>query len=267
MLSPRPAVAQLAAGITILAAVLCGTPARTAAAQAARLKIGLVPERLGQGTTIEFSFQISKAGGGVPSPVIRMQLLYPKHVGIVTSGLGLATCTQLALEVLGGEGCPSRSLMGYGTAIAEVQVGRSVVKERATTAIYMAPIAEGNINTLFLINGYSPLLAELIFPGLLLPASSPYGGDLSINVPLLEAFPEGPDVALVTVRLTIGPLGITYYERVHGRFVPYRPSGIILPSRCPRGGFPFEVTFDFADGTTATGKDRVPCPPRPRRAG
>jgi hypothetical protein len=234
------------------------TPA--AAAQTSRLKIALVPERLGQGTTIEFSIQIAKVGGGVPSPVTRIQLLYPKQVGIVTSGLGLATCTEAVLEILGGDGCPSRSLMGYGTAIAEVEVGGEVVRERATTSIFMAPIAEGSINILFLVNGYSPLLAELVFPGLLLPAYPPYGGDLSIKVPLLESFPEGPDVALVKVRSTIGPLGITYYEHIHGRFIPYSPSGISLPPRCPYQGFPFKATFDFADGTQSTSSERVPCP-------
>lgn len=225
-----------------------------------RLQVGLSPEKLGQGTTIKFGFQIARAGGGVPSPVTRLQLLYPEGFGLLTSGLGLASCTAAILQELGSDGCPSRSRMGYGTARAEVPIGGSPVSELATTGIFMAPLSEGNINIEFFVYGYTPLDAELIFPGVLLHADSPYGGDLSISVPLLEVGREGPYVSLIGVSSTIGPLGITYWERIHGRFVPSRPSGIILPLRCPARGFPFAVVVDFADGTSATGRDLVPCP-------
>lgn len=263
MCSRRTRVARRACRIAGIASALCfaaSVPATSWAAQSARLEVALLPKRLGQGTTIEFSFRIAKVGGGVPSPVTRIELLYPKHLGIITSGLGIASCTHTLLEALGAEGCPSRSLMGYGTATAEVEVGGEVIQEPASTAIFMAPLAEGNINLQFLVNGETPLAAELIFPGLLLPASPPYGGNLAITVPLLESFPEGPDVALVKLRSTIGPLGVTYYARIHGKFVPYQPSGIILPARCPRRGFPFAITFKFADGSGTTSRALVPCP-------
>lgn len=235
------------------------------ATQTAKLEVGLSPERLGQGTTIKFAFAITATGGGVPSPVTRIELRYPKHFGLVTSGLGLASCTEQILEELGPEGCPSRSLMGEGTAIAEVQVGNEErLQEQAHTAIFMAPLGGENIHIEFMVNDYSPLSAQLIFPGLLLPASPPYGGNLSIPVPLLESFTEGPDVALVKVSSTIGPLGLTYYEHRHGKYVPYTPSGVVLPSRCPAGGFPFAITFHFADGTSTASTTTVPCP-RPAR--
>jgi len=246
---------------TVGLVLLAGVPCTASAVQTARLEVGLTPERLGQGTTIEFGFQVSKVGGGVPSPVTRIDLRYPKNIGIVTSGLGLANCTQALLETFGGEGCPSRSLMGFGTATAEVQVGgEEIVEEAATTGIYMAPLSGEGINLQFLVNGETPLAAVLVFPGRLLPAELPYGGDLEITVPLLESFPEGPYVSLVRLRSTIGPRGVTYYERLRGKFVPYQPSGITLPDRCPRGGFPFALTFAFADRTTMTSRERVPCP-------
>lgn len=252
------------AGVTLALCFAASVPAASWAAQSARLEVALLPKRLGQSTTIEFGFSIAKAGGGVPSLVTRIELRYPKHLGIITSGLGIASCTHTLLETLGAKGCPSRSLIGFGTATAEVEVGGEVIQELASTAIFMAPLAEGNINLQFLVNGESPLAAELIFPGLLLPASPPYGGDLAITVPLLESFPEGPDVALVKLRSTIGPLGVTYYAHIHGKFVPYQPSGIILPDRCPRHGFPFAITLKFADGSGTTSHALVPCPPHPR---
>lgn len=244
----------------IAALAFAVTPASGSAAQSARLEVGLVPEHLGQGTTIEFGFDIVAIGGGVPSPVTQIDLRYPKHIGIVTSGLGVASCTTTLLSELGPAGCPSRSLMGYGTATAEVQVGAEIIEELATTTVFMAPLAEGNINLVFYVNGETPLVADLLFPGLLLPAAPPYGGDLAITVPLFESFTEGPDVALVKLRSTIGPLGVTYYERIHHEFVPYQPSGIILPSHCPSHGFPFAVTFAFADRSHTTSRATVACP-------
>lgn len=256
-------VARRACCVVVISFAVCvAGPAGGWATQSARLEVALLPERLGQGTTVEFGFRIARIGGGVPSPVTRIELRYPKHLGIIASGLGLASCTRTLLEALGGEGCPSRSLMGYGTATAEVEVGGEVLHELATTAIFMAPLAEGNINLQFFVNGGTPLSAQLIFPGLLLPATGPYGGNLAITVPLLESFPEGPYVSLVKLRSTIGPLGVTYYKRIHGKFVPYQPSGIFLPSTCPRRGFPFAVAFEFTDGTRTTSRASVRCPRR-----
>jgi hypothetical protein len=254
---PRPP--RLAA-IALAAIATLAAPTQTLAAQSVHLEVGLVPERLGQGTTVEFAVQIDAAGGGVPSPVTRLELRYPRHIGIVTSGLGIASCTEALLEADGLEGCPSRSLMGYGTATGETELNGEILREVASTAIFMAPLAKGKINFEFYVAGESPLAEALIFPGVLLPAAPPYGGNLQITVPLLSTFPEGPDIALVKLRSTIGPLGITYYERLHGEFVPYQPSGIILPSRCPPAGFPFAVTFTFASGTQTTSRASVPCP-------
>jgi hypothetical protein len=264
--SRRSVVVQRARRRCPLALAVCMILAAGAqAAQTAKLEVGLYPEWLGQGTTIKFAFAITATGGGVPSPVTQIELRYPAHFGLVTSGLGLASCTEQLLEELGREGCPSRSLMGEGTAIAEVQVGGGeALQEQAHTAIFMAPLGGESIRIEFMVHGYSPLAAELIFPELLLPAAPPYGGDLSIPVPLLESFPDGPDVALVKVRSTIGPLGLTYYEHRRGKFVPYTPSGIVLSPRCPAGGFPFSITFHFADGSSSTSDANVPCP-RPGR--
>jgi hypothetical protein len=249
----------------IAALAFAVAPSSGLAAQSARLEIGLVPEQLGQGTTIEFGFDIVAIDGGVPSPVTQIDLSYPKHLGIATSGLGVASCTTTLLSELGHDGCPSRSLMGYGTATAEIQVGAEIIKEPAVTTVFMAPLAEGNINLAFYVSGETPLAADLLFPGLLLPAAPPYGGDLAITVPLLESFPNGPDVALVELRSTIGPLGVTYYQRIHHEFVPYQPDGIILPSSCPSHGFPFAVSFAFADGSHITSRATVPCPHSPGR--
>lgn len=226
----------------------------------AGLAVRLIPEQLGRSTTIEFGVRIAEPSGAVPPPVTKIEFYYPEGFGIVTSGLGLATCTTSLLEIIGATACPSQSLMGYGTATGDVQVGPELIEEAGTTAVFMAPFQNGNIALQFYLNARTPLLAQLIFPGLLLPASAPFGGALEISVPLIASFPDGPDVALVKLYSTIGPLGLTYYDQVHHKFVPYNPSGILLPRHCPRRGFPFAAHFTFAEGTETTAHMFVACP-------
>jgi hypothetical protein len=85
-------------------------------------------------------------------------------------------------------------------------------------------------------------------------------GRLQLNVPLVPSVPEGPDVSVVRVQATLGG-HLTYYEQVHGRTLAYRPRGIGLPRTCPRGGFKFAAAFAFLDGTYASARTTVSCPP------
>ncbi|HEY2718384.1 MAG TPA: hypothetical protein VGI52_02045, partial [Solirubrobacteraceae bacterium] len=75
----------------------------------------------------------------------------------------------------------------------------------------------------------------------------------------------GPDVSLVSLRASIGG-ALTYYERVRGKLVAYRPRGIGLPDSCPRGGWRLTASFAFIDGTSSSARTAVPCPAgrRPR---
>jgi len=246
--------------VCVIVAAAVVSPTRSVAGTSATLHVALTPEHLGRGTTIEFGFDLAGPAGGVPEPVTTISLFYPRGFGILTSGLGHAICTTATLEVRGPPGCPSRSLMGFGTATGAIQVGDQRIDEKALTAVYLAPFQNGEIALLFFLDAYTPLLAERIFDGVLQSAQPPFGGALTIDVPAIEGFPEGPDVALVKLRSTLGPLGITYYEHLRGHFVPYQPSGIVLPLRCPNGGFPFAARFTFANGHRVTVTRKVSCP-------
>lgn len=113
---------------------------------------------------------------------------------------------------------------------------------------------------LFYAEGISPVDARIVFPGALVLAPSPFGGLVHIDVPLIPSLPEAPDVAVVRVQSILGPQHLTYYEHVHGKVVAYNPQGILLPDRCPHGGFPFAATFTFQDGSHASARTVVPCP-------
>jgi hypothetical protein len=238
--------------------------ARAAASPSVTLTATFSPERLGHGTTLGFGFKITEASGRVPPPLTELDVRYPLNAGIATSGLGIATCTAPLLEASGPEGCPADSRVGYGTALAEIPIGPEVIHENGEISVIRAPEQSGRTALLFFAKGISPVDARVVFPGLLLPAASPFGGLVQIAVPLVPSLPEAPAVSVVSAHSTIGPEHLTYYERVHGKLVAYNPEGILLPDRCPRGGFPFDAAFTFLDGTHATARTTVPCP-RPRR--
>jgi hypothetical protein len=112
----------------------------------------------------------------------------------------------------------------------------------------------------FYSEGTTPVNTRIVFGGELLPAPVPFGGQVSIGVPLVPTLPGAPYISVIHLNVTIGPRGVTYYERVDGVTLAYRPRGILLPPRCPRGGFPFTAQFTFLDHTQAFARTAVRCP-------
>jgi hypothetical protein len=251
--------------LTLACACACLPAAARAArpAQTVRLTATLTPEHLGEGTTIGFNLRILTTRGKLPPPLTEVDLRYPENLGIATSGLGLATCATALLEAAGPQGCPSDSVMGIGSAVAEIPVGPEIVSETAPVTIFRAPTENGQIAMVLYANGATPVDAQILLPSLLLPATAPFGGRVKIHVPLVPSLPDSPDVAVVRLTTTLGPLGITYYEREHGRTVAYRPRGLQLPGICPHRGFPFAAQLDFVGGSSATARAVVPCPGSP----
>ncbi len=245
----------------LVALLVCAClPAAARATPTVDLHARFVPERLGGYTTLEFDAQISTTDGLVAPPLAELDVRYPQDIGISVGELGLETCPRTTLEALGPEGCPADSRMGEGSALAEVPIGPHVFSEQAAVTILRAPEENGHLALLLFANGLSPVYAQIAFPGLLLPATVSYGGSVDIAVPLVPGLPGGPDVSVVQLRATLGPQGLTYYERVGSQLVPYKPRGILLPRKCPRGGFDFSAAFTFLDGSRTIAATSVPCP-------
>ena len=239
---------------------------RTAASTpTASLTAAFEPERLGRRTTLSFGFRIRGAAGHLPPALTAIDFSYPNNLGIALSGLGLATCTAGKLEASGLGGCQANSIMGFGDATAEISLGSDVVGEPVPITILRAPNEEGHISLLFDAVGTAPLNTSAVFPGALLPAPAPFGGQVSIKAPLIPSLPGAPDVAIVALHATLGPSGVTYFEQAEGRRFAYQPPGILLPNSCPRGGFPFAAQFSFVDGSHASARSREACPGRAAR--
>jgi hypothetical protein len=193
-----------------------------------------------------------------------LELRMPAGVNYASTTLGLSICAPETLLSRGLAGCSPNSRVGFGSAFVEVPFGIGSGKEIPELQAVMGPPRNGNIVVLFYANGLSPVFAQLVFSGEVLPDSGRFGSRLDATVPLVESVPDGPDVSIVSAQTTIGPSGLTYYRRSHGRRVPFHPIGVSVPERCPAGGFPFSAEFSFQDGGHATASTAVPCP-RPMR--
>jgi hypothetical protein len=247
---------------TLAASAVGWTTSASALAPKATLGGTFTPERLGQRTTLYFSFSFSAPPGQVPPPLTQVELSYPDNLGIGLSGLGLATCTAQVLEASSPAGCPPNSVMGYGEALTGIVLGSETVTEVAPITILRTPDQGGHFSLLFYAEGTTPVDTRILFPGLLLPASAPFGGRVSIGVPLVPTLPGAPYISVIQLHATLGPHKVTYYEQANGRTLAYQPLGILLPVACPRAGFPFAAQFSFLDGSLATAHTEVPCPAR-----
>ncbi len=193
----------------------------------------------------------------MPSPLTALELLYPSSLGIAVSGLGLDTCTETTLEILGPGGCPADSHMGQGNVLAEIPIGPNIVRETVQVTIVRAPERNGHFALLFYASGGNPVNAQIALTAQLLPA--PHAASIHIDIPLVPSLPQGPNVAVAELNADLGPRGLTYYERVRGKTTSYHPTGILLPDQCPRGGFPFTASLAFEDGSHAAARTAVPC--------
>jgi hypothetical protein len=245
-----------------LAFLACGCLAGSAkAAETVALHTSFSPNRLGASTTIGFGFTIGSTTGGLPSPLTHVSLRMPKGMNYVTTTLGLAECKPEALVAKGLAGCSPNSRLGYGSAFVEVPFGTDSGHEIPEIEALMGPPHDGNIVVLFYANGLAPVYAQIVFSGELLPGEGAFGGNLDTAIPEIKSVTNGPPVSIINVKSTIGPERLTYYKRVHGRKVAYKPQGISLPLKCPSGGFPFAALFTFLDGSQVTATHSVPCPP------
>jgi hypothetical protein len=221
-------------------------------ATTATMTVAFTPDRLGAATTLSFDFQIA-ANEQAPALLTGIDFRYPANLGIVTSGLGVASCPLAALEAHGPSICPPDSRMGSGSALVEIPIGPQIVRETAQVALLAGPSQNGYVHILASVTGETPVAARVVLSTQLQP------GLLQIPVPPIPSLPEAPYVAVVHMHLVLGGR-LIYYEPVDGKNVAYHPVGIGLPRSCPRGGFPFAASFSFLDGGHAEARTAVACP-------
>jgi hypothetical protein len=258
-------------GMLAVALVACGclapdstgaSPTVASPSSSVTMTAGFVPNKLEAASTMELGFRIRRPAGAVPPPLTGIEFRLPAGVSLTTSGLGLNICDRTTLASAGSEGCEPDVVMGYGNALILVPDAAEALLEPVGLTVLMGPPENRHTTLLFYANGSSPAIAQTVFSGQMLEASGPFGADLDTTIPLMSGLPGEPDTTVVRMHAGIGSKGVTYYKSVHGARVPYTPKGLIVPSHCPTGGFPFGVMLRFADGSTESASTTTPCPTR-----
>jgi hypothetical protein len=235
------------------------------ASQTAKLKASLTPNRLGAETTFAFGIKIETTDGQTPSPLAGFNLSLPAGLGLFTSTLGQEICEPGILLARGVKGCSPDAIVGFGSAFVEVAVGTEKIEVPIKMTIIMGPPQNHHTGMLYYAEAQSDVIAELVFPGLVLGATDPFGTLLTTTIPVIAGLPDEPDAAVTQMQAKIGAKGLLYSKRSHGKVVTYHPEGMLVPERCPPGGFPFAATFEFEDGTSTTATVSTPCPRRRSR--
>jgi hypothetical protein len=249
-------------GLCAALALACAPLAYATPTSTLAMRAGFQPNALGSPTTLSFSLRVTGAPGQVTPPVTALEIQIPRGMGLATSTLGLANCTAPALEDSGLAGCSPDARIGGGEAIMQIPVGTGSVEEDVTIAALIGPPNHEHLELLFYAAGTTPVITKQVFPSAMLPDTGLFGERLATALPLIEVFPSSQPASMVQFNTTIGPAGLHYVERKHGRLVSFVPRGMVEPRVCPRGGFPFRAQFTFADGTHAAATTAVPCPPR-----
>ena len=142
---------------------------------------------------------------GVPAPVHRSVLSLP--AGLTLEVPSLRSCSAARLQAHGPDSCPPQSLIGRGHALAEALAGSEVISEEVALWAFIGP-PQGNNPTLELVGeGSTPVPAQVVVTGTVVPARPPYGEQLVIPIPPIPSLPSVSETSLANLTLTIGASG------------------------------------------------------------
>jgi hypothetical protein len=246
-------------GIVVLCAASALAAAPAYAEETVRITgAGFSPNVLGAPTNAFGSAAIGSTDLPVPSPITHVDVYGP--AGLTLNLEGSTTCKPERLEQIGPKACPANSRAGSGGGEGTYELGGEIIREPYTIELFLADNQPGHVALMFFLKGTSPVSIEIVFGGTVITAPPPYGLGFSVDVPLIKVLPEASDASATTAFLRIGAKDATYYKTVHGKRRLLHVKGIILPRRCPRGGWPVASSFTFEDGSTVLAKRTIACP-------
>ena len=204
-----------------------------------------------KGARAALTFTIRYAGGelGIPSPLRQAVLRFPAGLGLHIPHL--RSCDMERLRDRGASGCPAQSRIGGGRALVESLPGAQPIVENVTLHAFLGP--PQNLRPTFEIvaEGLTPIAASVVLRGTMRADRAPYGEQLVMSIPPISTIPSEPDASIAMFSLTVG----TSTHR-RGR----NANTVVVPSRCPIGGFPFAADFTYADGSSGGATAMTPCP-------
>ena len=257
-----------------LVAVLAVPAAAASATNVASITPSFQPDKLGSPTSLLFGLKVSDTAGGTPTPLSKAVVRLPAGMSIDPTGVG--TCSKPTLEASGPSACPTNALVGVGSAVLEADLGGTVITENATITPFLGPPQNGHVVLELYGDGKTPVSEQITLEGVVNPDNAPFGQQLVLPIPPIATVPGGPNASVIQFQLTVGASNIQYYRTVtvtkrvrrHGRVVRrkvkqrrlFHVRGVVVPSACPAGGFPFSLILTYQDGTTTTTNAAAPCP-------
>ncbi len=248
----------------IAVGILCACLAAAAAAWAAQtleVTAAFSPDKLGAPTNVHGTATIGTTTGTLPSPIIETTVMGPAGLAVDVKGVG--TCSPAKLKAtLEPNVCPKDSKAGFGGGVGEYELAHEVRKEPFTLNFYRAPNEDGHLVLLAFLNAVSPVSVQLVLTAQVVQEPKPYGLGFTFKVPIIETLPGASPATAESIFITLGAPNAAYFETVHGKRTLVHVKGIVVPKKCPPGGFPYKTQIGFADGTTNTVTGTIRCPPR-----
>ena len=235
-----PRFALLLSSLGLLAAAL---PVSAQAAQNVALSASVTlldqPRSRPWALGLDLGTTITTPDGSPASQLKRMTVRMPRAT---INPRAFPSCRRADLEARKApDGCPAASRLGRGTALVDA---RPIVAEPLTATIDVFNGGPGRL--LFLGRTTSPIAVQVVFEGALRRTTGRYGYVLTVDMPKLPTVPGARDasVSAFGVRVQARRRGVSYLE---------------APRRCPASGLPFQGTYAFEDGSTATASARILC--------
>jgi hypothetical protein len=250
--------------IRILAFVLVGCACLAAAAavwaaETITVNVKFTPDKLGAPTNVSATSTFGSTAGGLPSPITEVTAYGP--AGLVVDPRGVAICDPAKLEAtLEPKVCPKSSKAGFGGGTGTLELAKEIIREPFTLDIFRGPNEHGRFTALIYVNAISPVSVQLVLKVQEIFGPKPYGAGFRFKVPLIPTLPGATDASVESAFLTLGAPNAAYYLKSHGKRKLFHVKGIIVPKKCPRGGFPYKTEIGFADGTTNTVTGTIACP-------
>lgn len=242
-----------------LVALAC-LPASAYAAESIDLRASFTPNILGAPTNASGFATLGSTLGGLPAPVVGFTVLGPAGTTVDTTGIG--TCNVERLREIGPKACPANSRAGFGGGVAAAQLGTQIIEEAFTLDLFIGSKDPKHLVLLIYAEGVTPIAVQLVFTAPVVRSPKPYGLGFHFNVPIIPTLPGASPASVLKAHLTIGATNVAYFKTIHGHRKLVHVKGLILPKKCPRGGFPVKSEFFFSDGTTTAGEVHTPCPSR-----
>jgi hypothetical protein len=246
--------------IVLVASIACACLIAATVALASEtftFSTSFTPNKLGAPTNLyaKTSFNSSNV---VPTPLSQVVAYGPAGLGVYVKGTG--TCSKPKLEEQGPSGCPADSRIGFGGGIGLVEIAKEIIKEPFTLDFFLAPKENGHLAILVYVNAVSPVSVQLVLTAKEIQGPKPYGFGVSVEIPPIPTLPGAAYASLESTYLSVGSTKVAYYKMSHGKRQLIHVKGLTVPKKCPRGGFPFQATIGFEDGTSTTQKYSSPCP-------